>query len=958
MRAKEERELASSVAFVLGFAVSIALGYWGWSRVHGAFTDAVETAHFFGRAYLTLQLFVLHPQDLPDAVPWQLQAARFMAPAVLALATVTLITTKFRKRFRHMWFRHFPGHIIVCGAGVHGTRLAQNLTYAGERVVLVDIDESAPGMRGPERKHEYRLVADTVRKDTLVSAGARRAGRLIAVTGDDVVNSQIASTVRSLAEKRGVKPQLRVLVQAEDATLARFLEDWGNRDGEQDDAALAVSSATGLVEAPLPRIQIFGANAIAADALFGGGAVTVTEGEGNGKAVLADLESGRESHLLLAGDHPLLEAIVVASLRRGRARRLRDSPALSATAAPALRITIVGAKAESWLAAIRRRWRPEPTIVDLRATDVDLHDESSILTSRWLHEWRTAAHAFVACEDELVSIALTIALSRALGKNVELTRVRTQPRNELDEQLHTHTFGNAHLSTISVHSIADLAWGNETKRIDEIETPKRLAAALRAEGVKGNDADEVTEHVLAQGWLGVRSDLAPRITPASAALVGGLLRAASNGNRVTVSTSALVGAGLTVNLDSRNNLGRAAEQLASENSDGAFAAWCEYARRTPDEPTAVAELLGLARTVAEGAVPLRLKATALGVGGALDGLESDTATIDQIRSRTSPRIAIFAGGAASMSNETERAATELLKRALYRYNGLILTGGSDVGLCGVARSAASANDVPVLGYAPADRGLAGAWLRLTREGDFSEAEPVAMWTDILAARRASADVRVVAFPGGRITTTEILLARALGATVAWLDPCEELPDALDDTLPLGAEGVIELPTDPMTLRAFLTWPSADLDPALRENAARDLHNRYREEHRKHKSGDDRALAPWEHLSPALRRSNLAAVDDIPNKLHVIGKRLFKGGTRLLLNDDEIELLAEVEHGRFNYERLSAGWELGRDRHLIRLISPYLTAWSELEEHVKQWDRDAVRAIDDVLRKAGWGVADE
>jgi voltage-gated potassium channel Kch len=958
MPAKEERELASSVAFVLGFAVSIALGYWGWSRVHGAFTDAAETAHFFGRAYLTLQLFVLHPQDLPDAVPWQLQAARFMAPAVLALATVTLITTKFRQRFRHMWFRRFPGHTIICGAGVHGTRLAQNLTHAGERVVLVDIDERAPGMRGPERGHEYRLVADTVRKDTLVSAGARRAGRLIAVTGDDVVNSQIASTVRSLAEKQGVKPHLRVLVQAEDAALARFLEDWDIRDGERGDAALAASSAAGSARAPLPRIEVFGANAIAADALFGDGAMTVTEAEGDGTAVLSDLESGRESHLLLAGDHPLLEAIVVASLRRGRARRLRDASAAPVAVTPALRITLVGAEAESRLAAIRQRWRPEPTVVDLRAMDVDLRDESSILTSRWLREWRTAAHAFVACEDELASIALAIALSRALGENVELTRVRTQPRNELDEQLHTHTFGNAHLSTISVHSIADLAWGYETKRIDDVEAPKRLAAALRAEGVKGNDAEEATEHILAQRWLGVRSDLAPRITPASAPLVGGLLRSASNGSHVTVSTSALVGAGLTVDLDSRANLGRAAEQLASENSDGAFAAWCEYARRTPDEPTAAAELLALARTMTEVGAPLRLKATALGLGEALGGLESDAAAVDRIRSRASPRIAIFAGGAASMSEETKRATAKLLERALYRYDGLILTGGNDVGLCGVVRSTASANGVPVLGYAPADRGLAGARLRSTREGEFSEAEPVAMWTDILAAGRASADVRVVAFPGGRITTTEIILARALGATVAWLDPCEELPDALDDTLPLGAEGVIELPTDPMTLRAFLTWPNADLDPALRENAARDLHNLYREEHRKHKRADDQALAPWEHLSPALQRSNLAAVDDIPNKLHVIGKCLLEGGTRLALDDDDVELLAEVEHGRFNYERLGAGWELGRDRRLIQLISPYLTPWSELEEHVKQWDRDAVRAIDNVLRKAGWGVAAE
>jgi hypothetical protein len=289
---------------------------------------------------------------------------------------------------------------------------------------------------------------------------------------------------------------------------------------------------------------------------------------------------------------------------------------------------------------------------------------------------------------------------------------------------------------------------------------------------------------------------------------------------------------------------------------------------------------------------------------------------------------------------------------------LLLTGGNDVGACGAARAAADANGVPVLGYAPAGRGLAGCWLRSTPEGAFSEAEPVAMWTDLLAAGRIAQNVRVVVFPGGAITTAEILLARALGAEVAWLDPDGEHSDELEETLPAAADGVVELPLDPMTLRAFLTTQDVTLDRTFRERAARELHRQYREEHRRkrHKQAEDPALAAWERLLPTLKQSNLAAVDDIPNKLNVIGKRLVRGGSRLLLDDKQVDLLAEMEHGRFNYERLRAGWWLGGTRHVSRLISPYLTPWSELEEGVKQWDRDAVRAIEGALSEAGWGVA--
>ncbi len=928
-RTQEEREFASSLAFLAGFALSIGLGYWGWSKASGGLVNG-DTKHFLDRVYLTLQMFVLHPQDLPEETPWQLQAARLMAPTLLALAAITIITTRFRKRFRHVLFRRDSGHVIVCGAGVHGTRLAQNLAESGKRVMLVDVDEKAHGMQGPERERQCRFVADTVKSDTLISAGVGHADRLIAVAGDDVVNSQIASTVRSLADKGRVDPGLKVLIQAEDANLARFLEDW--------------DSVTP------PRIETFGANAIAADALFGSGTDPDPDRTKDTNAVLEDFERCG-GHLLLAGDHPLLEAVVVASLRRGRARRLHNA---SSDTTPLLRITIIGPEAKSRLAEIVQRWRPEPTVVELAATDIDPRDEPAILTHRRLREWRCSKHALVACEDELEGIAFAVVLSRALGKGVALTRVRTQARNELDDQLHAHTCGSAHLATISAHSIVDLAWGKDTSRIDQISPARRLTASLLAEGL--DQGGDMAESMLKQHWLGVHSDPAPRIAPATKPFVEGLLRAASarNGGGAAVPVSALVGAGLTVDLDSLENVKRTAEQLSKEGSDNAFAAWCEYARRVSDDPVHSESLLASAHRAA----PLRLKAATLGAHEALAALAPDPTTVEWIGSHAPRRIAIFAGAAASMSSETERAVSTLLERALQRFEGLLITGGNDIGVCGVVRRVASEHGIPVLGYAPADRAAADGWLRLTHDGDFSEAEPVAMWADILGARRSAEDVRVVAFPGGRITTVEILLARALGAAVASLDPCEELRYELDDALPLGADGVIELPADPMTLRAFLAGPNERLDPTFRETAARDLHNQYREKHRKYKQPDDPALAPWECLLPTLRNSNLASVDDIPNKLHMVGKRLVRDGARLELNRADAALLAEMEHGRFNYERLIGGWELGEARRVSRLISPYLKPWSDLDEEVKQWDLDAVCAIDSALREAGWGVADE
>jgi hypothetical protein len=71
-----------------------------------------------------------------------------------------------------------------------------------------------------------------------------------------------------------------------------------------------------------------------------------------------------------------------------------------------------------------------------------------------------------------------------------------------------------------------------------------------------------------------------------------------------------------------------------------------------------------------------------------------------------------------------------------------------------------------------------------------------MWAEILGKGIPIENVRLVAFPGGPITQQEILLARALGAKVGWLDPACEESDSLEETLPFGVDDVLELPAIP------------------------------------------------------------------------------------------------------------------------------------------------------------------
>ncbi len=70
--------------------------------------------------------------------------------------------------------------------------------------------------------------------------------------------------------------------------------------------------------------------------------------------------------------------------------------------------------------------------------------------------------------------------------------------------------------------------------------------------------------------------------------------------------------------------------------------------------------------------------------------------------------------------------------------------------------------------------------------------------------------------------------------------------------------------------------------------------------------------------------------------------------------DEIERMAELEHGRWNLERLREGWRFG-PRDDARRRHPCLVSWSELPDAIKKFDRDAVRHFPEILARAGLEV---
>lgn len=165
---------------------------------------------------------------------------------------------------------------------------------------------------------------------------------------------------------------------------------------------------------------------------------------------------------------------------------------------------------------------------------------------------------------------------------------------------------------------------------------------------------------------------------------------------------------------------------------------------------------------------------------------------------------------------------------------------------------------------------------------------------------------------------------------------------------------------PYVLLDLLASPEV-LRPWTIEALARAAHDSYRAA--RAKAGDrdvrDLVMRSWEDLPEFIRESNRAQARSIVAKLRRVGAVVIPddGGPRdrFAFTSDELELLARDEHRRWCDERTADGWTQG-ERDPLTKRTPYLVGWEALPESVREYDREAVRAIPALLAAAGFRAA--
>jgi Trk K+ transport system NAD-binding subunit len=147
---------------------------------------------------------------------------RIAGAALTALFTAIVTQYLLRARLGGAFeIRRIPdaGHVVICGLGNVGYRVVEELLKAEEQVVVVEADRNNRFLASVRRLGAVIVPGDATVTEVLRQARAGTARAVIAATGNELLNVEVALMTREL------NPHQRVVVRLSDADLAETLRE-------------------------------------------------------------------------------------------------------------------------------------------------------------------------------------------------------------------------------------------------------------------------------------------------------------------------------------------------------------------------------------------------------------------------------------------------------------------------------------------------------------------------------------------------------------------------------------------------------------------------------------------------------------------------------------------------------------------------------------------------------------
>lgn len=291
--------------------------------------------------YRTLQLIILESGSLSQRVNPLLDMARFLLPALTVYTGLQALMHVFQEQLQwlHLWRMH--DHIIVCGLGRKGSRLAETLLSVGYRVVMIDQDANKAKDMALRQRGGVTICADATNGDTLARARMQRASHVICLLGGDHENLRVAFQAHRLAGERHSKP-LSCVVHLSSPDLLELLK----------------TSALGTHAEDNFQLQVFNPYEHTARWL-------INQDAGFGADTAA---SASPEHVLIIGVGRLGERIAVQAAYNWHLHQRR----------PKLKITVLDRRAEEKKQSLMQRYARMADVCQIQAVPLSLETISTL----------------------------------------------------------------------------------------------------------------------------------------------------------------------------------------------------------------------------------------------------------------------------------------------------------------------------------------------------------------------------------------------------------------------------------------------------------------------------------------------------------------------------------------------------------------------------------------------------
>ena len=337
-------------------------------------------------------------------------------------------------------------------------------------------------------------------------------------------------------------------------------------------------------------------------------------------------------------------------------------------------------------------------------------------------------------------------------------------------------------------------------------------------------------------------------------------------------------------------------------------------------------------------------------------------------------VLVVAGGAASMKDNTVRHVRSLLFPALEQFAGTVISGGTDIGVPGcvgdiadeleAVKAKTGKKGFKLFGYVTerftGDAPQHNAYDRVHKTGtNFNPEHVLFCWEDILAAEIDPKDVMLLGFGGGSLSAVEYQIGVAFGASVGVVLETGGVADEIaENSLWSTLPNLYPLPADAQTICSFVIPAKTTFDSKTLDEMAKSFHKKYLETSEGHLPPNMRS---WPNLDETFKRASLEQAKYCTNILEAMGFMVqkvqyqpapfqFEDGDK-----DKVAMMAAMEHGRWNIERLRDGWRFGKNRDDSLKIHDCLISWEKLPEETKSKDRKSVEAFPEILARAGFEI---